>query len=82
MKSLLTEKIARRAGMLKFQADEAFDQFVRAIVETVRESGQCRVPGLGTFRVRTRKNVKFGKGDARFLTFRASTAVKRALRKG
>lgn len=57
-KAELVSMIAKKAGITKKDADAALKAFVEAMQELFKKGDSIRIPGLGTFKVVTRKARK------------------------
>jgi len=57
-KAELVSMIAKKAGITKKDADAALKAFVEAMQELFKKEDSIRIPGLGTFKVVTRKARK------------------------
>lgn len=55
MKKLIIDKIRTKASCSEAEAGRTLDEVLNAITEVVRESGEARVQGFGTFRRHTNK---------------------------
>lgn len=55
MKKLITDKIRATASCTEAEAGRTLDEVVKAITEVVRETGEARIQGFGTFRRHTNK---------------------------
>jgi len=57
-KAELVSMMAKKAGITKKDADAALKAFVEAMQELFKKEESIRIPGLGTFKVVTRKARK------------------------
>lgn len=84
-KTELIARVAETGGLTKAQAASAVDAVIGAIVEVGAQQDTLVLPGLGTFKGKTRperqgRNPSNGEAitvpEKKVLTFKASTALK------
>jgi len=54
-KSELSEKVAAKVGLTKKQAEDLFDAFEEAVIETLKSGGEVTLTGFGTFLAKRRE---------------------------
>lgn len=84
-KSSQISYIAAKAGITKAMAGAAYEGFVDALMQSIKESGEASIPGFGRFMLvtakeRTMRNPKTGEPvvvpQHTKLTFKPSSAMK------